>query len=117
MDCYTQTYPIARKVHECDFCGKQIEKGEKYSYESWKDEGDFWKRKLCLSCRKILEQFCIEENIDDEFDWDWVQEWLHDKYCIQCTHGTYEEDDCEYDCWEIQNCPFIRNHFESLEGD
>ena len=24
MDCYTQTYPIARKVHKCDFCGKEM---------------------------------------------------------------------------------------------
>ena len=116
MDCYTQTFPIARKVHNCDFCGKQIEKGEKYSRESWKDGGEFWNRILCISCEKILTQFC-KENSKDEFDWDWILDWLSDKYCYSCIHGTQEEDDCEYGYSKIPNCPRIRKHFESLEVD
>ena len=116
MDCYNQTYRTARKVHYCEFCGKQIEKGEKYCYESWKDGGEFWKRKLCLSCDKILTQFC-EEHSYGEFDWDWVSEWLSDKYCYSCIHGTQEEDDCEYGYLKIPNCPIIRKDFETEKQD
>ena len=116
MDCYTQTYPVARKVHECEFCGKKIEKGEKYSHATWKDEGYFWNRKLCLSCNNILEQFCVENGYD-EFNYYWILDWLSDNYCYSCIHGTQEEDNCEYGYSKIPNCPCIRKNFESLERD
>ncbi len=46
MEFYNQSLPKARKDHVCEFCGKKIHKGEKYSYESGKYDGDMFVRKL-----------------------------------------------------------------------
>ena len=113
MDCYTQTFPIARKVHKCDFCGKQIEKGEKYFRQSWKDGGEFCDSKLCLVCEKMIERYSKERKCDDEYTYDAVSEWLHGEYCYYCENCK----ECEYDYEEVQECPHIRKHFESLDGD
>ena len=112
MDCYTQTFPIARKVHECDFCGKQIEKGEKYSHATWKDGGEFYDSKLCLVCEKMCMKYAKEED-RDEIDYDNVTEWLYGEYCHYCNHCK----DCEYVDSGVHECPRIRKHFESLESD
>ena len=111
MDCYTQTFPIARKVHNCDFCGKQIEKGEKYSYASWKNDGKFRNTKLCLVCEDMCMKYAKEQN-RDEYTYDHVADWLFDKYCYYCEH--YMK--CNYET-AISACQQIRKHFESLESD
>lgn len=63
MEFSKHSYPKARKDHECEFCGKTIQKGEEYYYEtgacflgeSCECEVDDLKlgtytRKLCLTC-------------------------------------------------------------------
>ena len=40
-DFNEQRIVTARKVHNCEFCKKQIQPGERYSYESGAFEGDF----------------------------------------------------------------------------
>ena len=80
MEFYNSKYQTARKTHKCEFCGKEIVIGEKYSYESGKFDGDFFERKLCIPCHKMLDAYADE--IDDgEFDWWDVSDYLTEYYC------------------------------------
>lgn len=56
-DFNEQRIVTARKVHNCEFCKKQIQPGERYSYESGAFEGDFYTRKLCLNVLICLIRF------------------------------------------------------------
>lgn len=108
MDFYNQKYVRARKHHKCEFCEKEIVPGEIYSYESGKYDGDFFVRKLCLTCFNILDSFMKDVN-DDEFQWDWIQEWLSDNFCNdKC------KDTCEYGFTKVQCCPIVRLKFKDL---
>ena len=112
LDFYNKSKPKARKDHICEYCGQTIRKGEVYSYETGKYDGDMFTRKLCLVCENILCEF-LNENGYDEFFWDWITEWLIDDYCYDCEHGIKEKDDCEH-C--SSNCPLIREKFKPKEG-
>ncbi|EOS47185.1 hypothetical protein C810_01501 [Lachnospiraceae bacterium A2] len=111
LEFYNQSKPKARKDHVCEFCIQTIRKGEKYSYETGKYEGEMFVRKLCLVCKNILDKFCNESG-DEEFSWDWITDWLCDLYCYDCEHGTKGKGDCEM---QPQNCPLIRSKFETKE--
>lgn len=51
-DCYSESYPVARKEHRCDDCFATIEKGEKYfTYRGKWDGNDFESIKQCLPCK------------------------------------------------------------------
>ena len=108
MDFYNQKHAKARKSHKCEFCGKEIIPGETYSYESGKFDGDFFARKLCEPCFTMLAEF-IDYTGEDEFQWDWIQEWLHDEYCKDDC-----KDNCEYGFSKVQCCPIVREKFKGL---
>lgn len=112
MDFYNQTYPKARKEHVCEYCGKKIKAGQKYSRETGKHAGDMFARKLCLTCDNILEEYCKTHEYG-EFSWWDVSDWLGDSYCHDCKHGTSGNDDCQYN---TLSCPLIRKNFEP-EGE
>lgn len=102
MEFQDTSHPIARKSHRCEYCGKTIEKGEKYSLTVGKD-GDFYNIKLCLVCEAISDAFNLEEHCLDP-TWDYVTEWLQDKYCLDCPNRS---DDCK-----VRSCPTVRKHFQ-----
>lgn len=108
MDFFNQKNVKAKKLHECEFCGKEIVPGETYSYESGKWDGEFFVRKLCIPCYNMLYQF-IQDTEDGEFQWDWVQEWLMYAYCTDECKKT-----CEYGFSKVQCCPVIREKFKGL---
>ena len=111
MDFYNKTKPKARKDHVCEYCGQTIHKGEIYSYETGKYDGDMFVRKLCLVCENILKEYCEQEGYG-EFDWEYISEWLSDGFCCDCEHGTKGKDDCEH---YASNCPLIREKFAPKE--
>ncbi len=51
VDLLSSKTPKARKAHKCEECGRQIEPGENYVYETWLWEGDMSFGKTCLQCR------------------------------------------------------------------
>lgn len=109
MEFYTSKTPKARKTHKCQYCGKEIAKGEKYSYESGKFEGELFTRKLCLTCADILDTYLVDVG-ENEFDWWEIDDWLTEGYCDECEHGRRRDDDCE--C-EPAQCQKIRENFVS----
>lgn len=106
MDFYNQTLHVARKENECEFCGKKIMPKEKYSYETGKYDGDFFTRKLCTPCFNMLREYCNQHD-DEEFDWWWIQDWLHDEYCEKCSTC----DECD---GKPQKCERVRKMFAYL---
>ena len=108
MEFYNQKYVRAKKSHECEFCGKEIIPEETYSYESGKFDGDFFVRKLCQICFTMLVEF-TKYTGEDEFQWDWIQEWLYDEYCKEDC-----KDTCEYGFSKVQCCLIIREKFKGL---
>lgn len=111
LDFYNKSNPKARKDHVCEYCGKTIHKGEIYSYETGKYDGDMFARKLCLVCENILDAF-IKEVDADEFDWWEINDWLRDLYCYNCEHRADGKDGCEI---QPQNCHIIRKRFHPKE--
>lgn len=105
MEFYNQKNVKARKLHYCEFCGKTIGAGEVYSCETGKYDGDFFTRKLCLPCSNMLDAFC-RENGDEDFQWDWIQEWLYDQYCSEECRNS-----CSYGFSRIQCCSIVRDKF------
>lgn len=113
MEFYNQSLPKARKDHVCEFCGQKIRKGDVYSYETGKYDGDMFVRKLCLVCKNILDEFCRESR-EDGFSWDEITDWLSDLYCHDCKHGRNQKDDCKF---KPQNCPLIKKNFDKEEAE
>jgi hypothetical protein len=48
---------IARKIHKCHECGREIAPGEKYENLSGMCEGDFLTHKTCADCLSIRDAF------------------------------------------------------------
>jgi len=59
--CFEESVPVARKIHICGECGKEIKIGQRY----WKIRGiwdeHFETHKMCKSCRKLADEIdhCI----------------------------------------------------------
>jgi hypothetical protein len=47
--------PVARKKHQCCFCGCSINAGEKYLYRTGVSVGDFWSMKMHRECNDYAE--------------------------------------------------------------
>lgn len=107
MEFYNSYIRTARKSHTCEYCQKEIEAGEKYSYESGKFEGDFFTRTLCIPCLKMLNAYVRRRNdkTDDTFDWWQVSDYLTENYCDElCFVGKWHDCDKSPQC-----CEKVRN--------
>jgi hypothetical protein len=107
MEFYKDEIHTARKTHKCMLCGNEIPVGEKYHRQSGKYEGEFFDRSLHMHCNNIISAYC-EEQSHDEFDADWITDWLNDKYCYDCKH----KEDCKISPLE---CPYVLIDFKEVE--
>lgn len=107
VEFYKIKKPVAKKEHDCEFCKKQIEIGEKYSYESGKVNGDFTTRTLCLPCYEMMRESCIWR--EDAFEWEDVSSYLKDKYCCTCANN------CGCDEFP-ETCIFVRKNYYTKSG-
>ena len=89
IECYTSEYPKARREHSCEFCKGRIQKGEKYSYEKWKSDGEFFTSKLCIPCDNMVKEYCGETG-NTEYSLDDVEDFLAEEHCRGCNNS----DDC-----------------------
>lgn len=53
MSFWNSTTHIARKLHRCEYCGKQIGAGEQYSRETGVYDGEFNDYCMCRRCREV----------------------------------------------------------------
>jgi hypothetical protein len=103
LDFYSHEYPVARKIHKCEFCHCNIPRGQRYSYESGKYDGDFFVRKLCPECNAILSDYCDEYSYD-EFEWTDISDWLKDRYCYDCPK--------KYECDAMaERCEIVKDKY------
>lgn len=58
-------YPIARKEHECMFCGRIIRKGEKY-HRSTLVYGYIYDWVECKKCQFVASELNMYDNYDDD---------------------------------------------------
>lgn len=116
MELYRIEYPVARKQHRCEFCGKKIEPKEQYSLEVGNFDGDFFVRKLCLPCNGMLSDYMASlPSGETEFEWWGVIDSLADEYCISCPDAEL----CEIKT-HPQTCETVRKLYEpkiGIKGD
>lgn len=104
MDFYNSTFNKARKVHECECCGRLIEKGQHYFRQRGKFYGEFFDRCICIICEGVMNDFCSE--VENEFSYDQLHD--HAQYAC-CDYCGLHEDDCPYEC--RMNCPKVIQKF------
>jgi hypothetical protein len=57
---------IARKDHQCDWCGRKIHKGKEYKYTACMVDGDFQATKFHPKCEDELFQAVLLFDIQEE---------------------------------------------------
>lgn len=60
---YSETFPVAARVHRCCECSAPIEIGEKHLYARGKNDGDFWYERQHMLCREL----CMKLNDEDDY--------------------------------------------------
>ena len=91
----------AGKSHRCNWCGKAIEKGERYEYQKFVYDGEMCDWKAHLACSRIAS--AIWDYVDpdegmrsDEF-MDGCQEACQRFICPDCQRWNKEYEECEDD--------------------
>lgn len=92
-DFLSITYPIARKSHQCDFCGRTIKVCDSYERKEWSD-GTIQSWKTCRQCQDLLGRYPLEDDTGDGIDsydfYDHVAE-LCMEHGIDCLNMDTEE--------------------------
>lgn len=101
LELYEHHNRTAHKQHTCEYCGESIAAGQQYSYETGKWDGEFFVRKLCLTCEMILSEF-MSESGEEEFDWPYVTDHLVEHHCMSCPRYHEECDEVPSRCNNIR---------------
>lgn len=88
----------AKKPHKCSLCGEQILDGEKYERYTGKYDGDFFDQCFHRSCAALIDKFARDQQ-ENEYDPDWVSDWLYGRVCYDCL----QKDDCEKNVFRCRN--------------
>lgn len=92
MEFYSSSNHKARKPHKCHLCRQEIAAGEKYQHESGKYDGDTFDRRSHIRCAAIITAY-LSETQEQEYDADWIVDWITDACCRSCENW----DSCEGD--------------------
>lgn len=110
MSFWNSRWHKARKKHRCEYCGKVIEVGERYSRETGMYAGDFDDYCLCERCKNIMPYMKVDaiddtlgEFVDDLIDHDVLDcpkcgGWNHREYKFSedMMNITLECDKCDH---------------------
>lgn len=115
MEFYSESKHKSRKERHCEMCGGAIHIGDCYYSERGKFEGEFFSRDMHVHCHNMERDFC--ENVDNEFAWDEISDYIQGKCCGDCEHAACND---QQDGWEecafyITECPKIIKLFSDKE--
>lgn len=114
MEFYSEQEHKAQKEHICELCEKAIRQGDQYYRETGKYNGVFFDRALHVQCHLMEEEYCFE--VESEFTWDSIEEYIEDKYCSQCDNYDADESDCRRQ-YRVTECPKILKHLLQKEDN
>lgn len=119
MEFYSEQHvKSARKPHVCEMCGGTINVGDAYVRENGKWVGEFFSRCLHTVCHEMEAEYCSE--VDCEFDWEEILEYVSEVYCSKCPHAPCNDylpnhgEDCPY--YSVTDCPIIIKEFTPKEN-
>lgn len=115
MEFYNESKHKSRKKRVCELCGHVINVGDYYYSERGKFEGYFFSRDMHVHCHYIESEFCSE--VDDEFSWEEITDYIQDNYCRDCEHAACNDDrddwtECNY---FVTECPKLIKQFSGEE--
>lgn len=91
----------ARKPHKCDWCGRNIEKGEQYEYQKFVFDGDIYDWKTHLACSRVASAIWDyvdpDEGMTAEEFMEGCQEVCQRFICPDCQKWNKEYEECDYD--------------------
>lgn len=116
MEFYSEKHVTARKAHICEMCKETIPVGTPYWRESGKFNGDFFSRSLHDHCHGMEAEYCTE--VDTEFSWDEIIDYIAEKHCQNCEHSYLHEDkegwtECPY--MDVTECRKLRKLYQCKE--
>lgn len=91
IDYLKESCPVAKKDHECDWCGGKIHSGEKYKIEVFKCDGELIEWKSHLKCDKLAEYIRHTRELD-EMNHDIFIEACYEMLCNFCPESDDDED-------------------------
>lgn len=104
MEFFNERLLKARKPHICEMCGREIKTGEIYRKETGVFYGEFFSRNLHNRCAEFEAEYC--SNVENEFTWDEIYDYIVQKNCSVCSHLDENEGICR-DGHDIFNCPLL----------
>lgn len=115
MEFYNESKHKSRKERTCELCGCVINVGDNYYSERGKFEGEFFSRCLHVHCHNMEREYC--EEVDNEFAWDDITEYIQDKYCRDCEHSACNDqaEDWEECDFYVTECPKLIKQFSDKE--
>ena len=117
MEFYSESKHKSQKKRSCELCGHSINVGDYYYSERGKVEGEFFSRDMHVHCQNMESEYCDE--VDNEFAWDTITDYIQDKYCRYCEHSPLNDqlenwEECDY---YITNCPKLMEQFSDMGDD
>ena len=115
MEFYSESKHKSSKERICELCGMVINKGDYYYSERGKFEGEFFSRDMHVHCHNMEYEFC--EEVDNEFSWDEITDYIQDKYCSECEHAACNDDQEDWaECdFYVTECPKLVKQFSDKE--
>jgi hypothetical protein len=100
-ECLRCEERTARKQHTCNFCGSNIEKGEKYNFGAYKFDGDFFDWKSHKRCDFIATELWDiadpDEGMSEEDFFDACNNFCRVFVCPDCPQFDKEYRECNKD--------------------